>query len=99
MSTSAPPAGRLVVARIGPAVALTQGRDERVAAILLRQIHQHAAVEIARVTRSEPLQAALLRMQQEIAIQHAAPTRAALEKGNVEPGKTAGPASEKHRLA
>src|SRR5207248_4997901 len=93
------PAGQLLVAGIGPPVALAQRRDEVGAAVLADKIRQHGAIEVARVDLLEALPAALLPMTQQIAIQHAGPARAAFEEGDVEAREAAGPAPEEDSLA
>src|ERR1700704_2694902 len=84
------PAGQLVIARIGPAVALAQGRNECLPAVLADESRQHGAVEVARMAVFKTLQAALLPMGQEIAIEHAGPARAAFEERDVEAREAAG---------
>src|SRR5436190_10619091 len=93
------PAGQLVIARIGPAVALAQGRNECLAAVLAGEIRQYGAVEVTRIDIFKTLEAALLPMGQEIAIEHAGPARAAFEERDVEAREAAGHTAQEHRLA
>src|SRR5207302_7387898 len=80
-------------------LAAAHGLHHRLAPVLLREVEQGGAVELARIRVLERFLVALFPVTYEVGVEHAGPADAALEEREVEFREAAGHAAEEERLA